>query len=681
MSLPTLLTRGALRPAEDATPEKIAELRNTVPITYLTTLINTAAVTGPGSRVLVLRAATGSGKSTALPEALYPRGRRIGITQPARVTAEEIPHEIAARNPEFKMGENIGFQTSLINIVPPRGLVFMTTGILVQQLINSISREPERFMRRYSTIIVDEVHKHDLMIDILLRLLKQFLTKYWNHPDCPFVIVQSATLEPKKYMQYFETRHFVDVEGTSYPIQEHWPEHGIGDLKTWIVKKCKELQGDTAIFLPGKKSITALKKELEKTKLHTVEIMSESVERGDVKQLMRMSKAPRIVLGTNAMETGLTLPFLANIIDTGLVNSVAYNPQYACTTVAIQPVTEASARQRRGRVGRKFEGHWYPTFTRATYDRMIKNNPPEMYTSDISAYLLRLITSLTESRLDETWQVESRAEFDPATIGLIHDPSSESLTAAYDKLYQLGLIHTNWQPTVAGELASHMAKTSPEVAKMLFSAAYYRADLYKLVIIAAAIEHGGMGDLKGFGNDLYDDRTRCGFIRHLIAYEQLQRRIDKMTVEKLSTNWIKEWCETVGIGYLNAMHIIERVYSLTFELMQLGLRVDMDGIPLLDALETGKKHEPLEEIVAIKNCIYEGFRLNVCTWNDVLSSYVCNYKHAKVACRDKFPEGPPLHIITNTVIYSLNMGRMNFSVGKFVSQLDEHIMVDPHFMY
>lgn len=680
MPLPTLLTRGAIV-VPDGTPSlKAQEMKNAIPVTYLLQIINDTAVTGPGSRVLVLRAATGSGKSTALPEALFSRGRRIGITQPQRVTAEEIPSEIAARNPEFKMGENIGFQTSLINVVPPRGLVFMTTGILTQQILNQIAKEPERFMHRYSTIIVDEVHKHDLMTDVLLRLLKQFLQKYWNHPDCPFVIVQSATLEPTKYMEYFETTQFVDVAGTSYPIEEFWPRTAVSDLKTWIVKKCRELKGDTAVFLPTKKAITAVKKDLEKSK-KVVEVMGETVARGDVKQMMRESKEDRIVLGTNAMETGLTIPYLANVIDTGLVNAVQYNPQYACTTIAVQPVTEASARQRRGRVGRKFPGNYYPAFTREVYEQMTRENPAEIYTADISAYLLRLIVSLTESTLDEHWEVESRNAFDPATLGLIHSPSQESLCAAYDKLYQLGLIRTDWRPTVSGVLASKMAKTSPETAKMLYSASYYHADLYKLVVIAACLEQGGMGDLKGFGADLHDDRVRCGFIRQLVAYEHLQRQIRKQTVAKMSTRWIEEWCEQVGIGYLNALKIIERTYSLMFELMALGLRVDMDGVPLLDTLEAGKKTETLPEITALKNCIYEGYRLNVCTWNDLLSSYVCQYKHAKVACQEKFG-APPLNILADTVTYSRGMkGYMEFSLGRTVCQLDEHVTIDSHFMY
>jgi HrpA-like RNA helicase len=617
-------------------------------------------------------------------------GRRIAITQPTRLTAEQIPYDISSLDPKFEMGVNIGFQTGLLNRTPPRGLSFMTTGVLVQQLINTISSEPERFIRRYSVIIVDEVHRHDLMTDVLLRLLRQFLARFWNHQDCPFVIVQSATMDPKKYMEYFDTTAFIDVVGApAFPVETMWPKSSVSNLVPWIVETCRKVDGDTLVFLPTKKAITAVKKALDedkKTKSSAViEVMGETASRGDIRQMSRESKGTRIVLASNVAETGLTLPYLKHVIDTGLHNSVTYNPQYACTAIALQPVTEASAIQRRGRTGRKMPGTWWPAFTEDTFKKMIPQNPPEMHTSDVSPYLLRLIVSLTESTIDEHWAVESKLEFDPAALGLIHDPSPESLSAAYDKLYTLGLIRQDWRPTVSGLLASKMTKTAPEAAKMFLSAAYHQADLYKLVVIAACIEIGGIGDLKGFGEELYDDRVRCGFIRQLVAFEHLQRQIRKMGAEgikKMSTAWISEWCEQVGIGYVSALRIIEKSYVLMFELMELGMRVDMDGVPLLDTLEADKKEDTLREISSLKKCIVEGYRLNICTWNEPLGSYVTYYKHAKVACRERFPAGPPLNIVTDAVTYMPDMsGRMGYNVGRLVCQLDEHVTTDPHFMW
>lgn len=687
MGLPTLYTRGAIVVPDGTSELRRAEMMNSIPVKYVANLVNNTPATGPGSRVVILRAGTGSGKSTALPVELFPRGRKIAITQPQRITAEEIPYDIMEFAPQFRMGENIGFQTGLINKTPRTGIVFMTTGILVQQLINQLSTEPERFMRKYSTIMIDEVHKHDLMTDVLLRLVKQLITRFWNHPDCPMIIVQSATLDPKKYMDYFETTMFVDVKGSTFPIEAKWPKTSIADLTTWIVETTRDLKGDTAVFMPTSKSIIAVKKALEEDskrdhKPIVIEVMGKTLAKGEVKQLMQMSKQNRIVLGTNSMETGLTLPFLANIIDTGLALDVSFNPQYSCTCVALMPVTEASAIQRRGRTGRKFPGTWYPAFTEDTFKTMVKANAPEMYTSDVSAYLLRLIVSLTESRLDDSWRVETRNEFDPATIGLIHDPSQESLSSCYDKLYQLGLIRSDWRPTVTGMLASKMAKTSPETAKMLFASAYHGADLYKLVVISACIEEGGLGDFKGFNDLLFDNIVRCGFIQQLVAFEQLQRRIQSMSVKHMSLAFVEDWCVEVGINYDTALKIIERVYSMTFELMELGLRVFIGGIPLLATLESGKKEDVLQEIRALKKCIMEGYRLNQCIWNESLQNYVTINKHARVSTMQKFKEGPPLNVICNSILYMRSMtGRMEFSMGSMICQLDDHIISDPHFMY
>lgn len=695
MPLPTMLIRGSMAVPEGTTSVKAAELRNSVPVDYILKHITTTPATGPGSRILVLKSGTGSGKSSALPMKLEQLGRRIAITQPTRLTAEEIPRDISNLDPKFIMGVNIGFQTGLLNRTPPRGLTFMTTGVLVQQLINTINTEPERFMRKYSVIIVDEVHKHDLMTDVLLRLIQQFLTRFWSHQDCPFVIVQSATMDPKKYMEYFGTTAFIDVVGAAaFPIEAMWPKAAVSNLLPWVIETCRKIDGDCLVFLPTKKSITAVKLALEadkKTRDSTViEVMGETVAKGEIKIMSRESRDTRIVLATNAAETGLTLPYLKHVIDTGLHNSVSYNPQYACTSIALLPVTEASAIQRRGRTGRKMPGTWWPAFTEDTFQAMIKQNPPEMYSSDVSPYLLRLIVALTESTIDEHWSVESKLEFDPATLGLIHDPSPESMSAAYDKLYTLGLIRQDWRPTVSGLLAAKMTKTAPETVKMFLSAAYHRADLYKLVVIAACVEMGGIGDLKGFGQALYDDRVRCGFIRQLVAFELLQRQINKMatkhgssyTFEKMSPAWISEWCEQVGIGYVSALRIIEKTYVLIFELHELGLRVDMARMPLIDTLEADKKEDTLRELSSLKKCILEGYRLNICTWSAPLDSYVTYYKHAKASCREIFPAGAPLNIVTDSVTYMPDMtGRMGYNVGRLVCQLDEHVTVDSHFMY
>lgn len=672
MSLPTLYIRGNLVIPKNVSPSVKQTMEDAVPVQYIVNFINNAVATNAGSKVLILKSGTGSGKSTSLPMSLYPKygHKKIAVTEPQRLNCEEISTTIQNVDPTFILGENIGFHTGLINRVPKRGIVFMTTGILVQKLINQLITEPDKFMRQYSIVIVDEVHKHDIMTDVLLRLLKQLLDKHWNNPECPFIILQSATLNENKYMEYFDTTNFIEVSGITHPISVNWPKTSIANLPEHIVKICKEIHGDTLVFLPTAKSISAVKSLLEKTGKKIIEIMGKDITKGEIKQMAQKSKYDRIILSSNVAETGVTIKYLNNVIDTGLVNNVQFNPQYNCTSISLNPVSKSSAIQRRGRVGRTAPGNWYPLFTEDTFNKLIESNPPEIYVSDNSAYMLRLIVSLTESTLDDHWKVESRLVFDPATIGLIHNPSHESLCSSYEKLYQLGFIKSNWTPTVTGVLAAKMPKTSLEVSKMLFSAPYFKADIYKLIIIAACVEEGGLGKLE-LGTELFAEHVRCDFISNLLAFEHLQRKIKKMTVKHMSLNFISDWCSSVGINYESALRVIEKVYELTFQLMELGIRVNVDTIPLLDSLE----NEEYDEIITIKSCIMEGFRLNTCTFNDNMQSYVSDYKHN--LCSAKYLNTNALNITTDSIMY---IGG-SFSVGKFICQLDEHVIVDTHYMY
>ena len=211
--LPSLLKRGSLEIPADATAIKAQQLKNSIPKQYIADYINSTQANSPGDKFFVIKSGTGSGKSTTLPTALMERGRTVAVTEPQRLTAEEIPYDIISYDKKFVMGENIGYQTSLINRNPSKGVVFMTTGILMMQLL---MWPPEKFLNRYSTIMVDEVHKHDLLTDILLRLLKQFITKHWNNKLCPVVIVMSATMDQKKYMDYFETKHYIGVSARCF---------------------------------------------------------------------------------------------------------------------------------------------------------------------------------------------------------------------------------------------------------------------------------------------------------------------------------------------------------------------------------------------------------------------------------------------------------------------------------
>jgi HrpA-like RNA helicase len=663
---PSLLNRGALEIPKMATPAQAQIYRDAIPKNFIIDYVknNTVTSPSPGSRVFIFKSGTGSGKSTILPGALYQlRGRRVAVTQPQRITAEEIPYDVCKVDPYFKMGENIGFQTGLINKSPPTGVVYMTTGVLLMQLN---IWDDEKIMRRYSTIIVDEVHKHDLATDVILRLLKLFLTKNYANPACPIVILQSATLEAEKYREYFDTVHYIAVSGVGFAITPHWPTAAVADVTQSIVDICDELTGDTLVFLPSKKSITAVKEALERSTKNRadriIELMGETVARGEVKELLRPAekKQFRVALATNAAETGLTLDYLSNVIDSGLVTTVTFNPVYNATVIALQVATKASAMQRRGRVGRKTAGEWYPLFTEATFDALLPANYPEIYIADSALYLLNLIIALTGIELDDQHKLTASTDFDPATLGLIHNPTSDSLCMSYEKLYQLGLIRRDWRPTVTGVLATSLKKLTLETAKMLLSYAYHAPQsLAKLIVIAAGMFVGKLGVLPA------DAAVRCDFVAILQTYERLQAAIARSA----TTSAIEAWCTKNDLNYWSWMAVIENVYDISLQFLDIGIKVDV---------ATASMPTPIAEINAIKHAIYEGFRLQSAVWNDDEQAYRATFKNIKLTCRREWGDvGPPRTILTDKVLY---VGG-KFSVGEYISSLDGVVDLDAHFLY
>ena len=217
MSLPTLLKPGSIMPQKWMTKEQKDRLSKQISIDWIIDYLVDRAWTkktppkikirGPGSRVGIFRSATGTGKSTIFPPAIYymfyeERGLKKNIicTQPTVATTTDIPYQIALYNSSLKMGNTLGYQTGSLVRKPVKGVLFATVGILLQHL-KLLS--DEMFMKKYSYIILDEIHLRSIETDTTLFYLRRFLERNYENPECPFVILTSGTFDPKPFMDYF----------------------------------------------------------------------------------------------------------------------------------------------------------------------------------------------------------------------------------------------------------------------------------------------------------------------------------------------------------------------------------------------------------------------------------------------------------------------------------------------
>jgi HrpA-like RNA helicase len=260
MSKPTLLIPGKLNATKYMSAETRTQLSTLIPLDYIVDFIGermslhgTAPHIIPGTlgeKIIVIKAGTGSGKSTLIIPELYRKfyektKRNYCCTQPSVINAVSIPYSIAQYYPELVIGKTLGYSTGPQNRRIRSGAIFMTVGVLLQQLK---TLPDEQFIRKYAVIAVDEVHMRSVETDTTLFYLKRFLERNWQRVECPVVIFMSATFDESIFMDFYKvpSRHYLEVTGSTYPIEKVFTAHDPANWINWVVDMV-ELQHITRI--------------------------------------------------------------------------------------------------------------------------------------------------------------------------------------------------------------------------------------------------------------------------------------------------------------------------------------------------------------------------------------------------------------------------------------------------
>ena len=315
-------------------------------------------------QVVIVAGETGSGKTTQIPKICLELGRgvrgMIGHTQPRRIAARTVAERVAD---ELKtpLGEAVGWKVRFTDQVNPDAtfVKLMTDGILLAEI------QTDRELRAYDTIIIDEAHERSLNIDFLLGYLAQLLPK---RPDLK-VVITSATIDPERFSRHFGEAPIVEVSGRTFPVEvryrpllEEDSEESDRDQITAICDAVDELQaegpGDVLVFLSGEREIRDTADALIKKQLRNTEILPlyARLSHAEQHRVFQAHAGRRIVLATNVAETSLTVPGIKYVIDPGNARISRYSHRTKVQRLPIEPVSQASANQRKGRCGRTSDG-------------------------------------------------------------------------------------------------------------------------------------------------------------------------------------------------------------------------------------------------------------------------------------------------------------------------------------
>ena len=235
-------------------------------------------------------------------------------------------------------------------------LVLMTDGLLLAELTS----DPE--LRRYDTVIVDEAHERSLNVDLLLGVLKRILPR---RPDLK-LIVTSATLAVERVSRFFDAAPIFAVSGRGHPIEVRYTaRRDRAGRDRSADRRARGLPGHRRPRRAPSAAATCSCSSPASARSATWRSCSSASSRGvDVlplysrlsweqqSRIFKRGARRRIVLATNVAETSITVPGIRAVIDSGLARISRYSPRSRLQRLPIEPVSRASADQRKGRCGR-----------------------------------------------------------------------------------------------------------------------------------------------------------------------------------------------------------------------------------------------------------------------------------------------------------------------------------------
>ena len=385
------------------------------------------------SRVVVLQAPTGAGKTTRLPPALLDRIEgQVWLVEPRRVAARAAAGRIA-KEQGWKVGEEVGWQVRFDKRVGPNTrLVAVTEGVLVRRL------QEDPFLEGIGAIVLDEFHERHLPGDVALAMLRRVRE---DVRDDLVLVVMSATLDPEALAATLDGV-VVRSEGRQFPVDirydaqpdDRWLDVRVADA---VRRAWRETEGDVLAFLPGVGDIRRTEERLEG--LGVVRSLYGDLPADQQDAVLSPTGPRQVVLATNIAESSLTLPRVSAVVDCGLEKRMVFDPATGLDRLETTRIGRRSADQRAGRAGRTGPGVAYRLWTRAEDLRLPASAPPEIARVDLTGAILEL----------RSW-----GEADPASMPWLDPPDAARVATADALLTELGALADGTVTATGRQLAS-----------------------------------------------------------------------------------------------------------------------------------------------------------------------------------------------------------------------------------
>ncbi|KAH0571373.1 ATP-dependent RNA helicase [Spironucleus salmonicida] len=231
--------------------------------------------------ILILQAATGTGKSTQIPQYLLSHGYGVGrpayfgkilVTQPRRIAAIGLASRVAQ---EWGSDRQISYAVrNESNTNKETKVLYLTEGVLLQIL------KQDALLSDVSCVILDEAHERSQQMDCCLGILQQIVQQrrslftssliddqtysYSSYKSTYKItplklIIMSATLQHSNYSG-LKTALTIKLQKKTFPISVHYEKQTPLDIVQFAADKTVEVHrkyppGAILIFLTGQSEV------------------------------------------------------------------------------------------------------------------------------------------------------------------------------------------------------------------------------------------------------------------------------------------------------------------------------------------------------------------------------------------------------------------------------------------
>ncbi|KAH9486800.1 putative helicase C15C4.05 [Psilocybe cubensis] len=251
----------------------------------------------------------------------------------------------------------------------------------------------------------------------------------------------------------------------------------------------------------------------------------------------------KIVIATNIAETGITIPDITCVIDTGKHREMRFDEKRQISRLVETFISRSNAAQRRGRAGRVQSGLCFHLFTRIRHETQMAESPlPEMMRLSLSDLALRI----------KIMKVKLGSSIEDVLARALDPPISINVQRAVSMLIEVRALTPSEEITPMGRLLSKLP-TDVHLGKFLLISTLFRC-LDPALTIAATL-NSKSPFVAPFGLEHDADRARNSFRIENSDFLTIHNAFSSWRTSCADPNFARKFCRKYFLSHQNLLQI------------------------------------------------------------------------------------------------------------------------------